>query len=128
MDLFSFTDLGPKPHVEHELAATDAEKPINLSKLVDAVDFFRPDVAKQIRKVGQEPRLHNKQWEYGLQLEAIDRYGKKGGRFAGLGSGCERTIPILCDVAGELTVTDLYGAKGAWGDASRRPDEIWPEK
>lgn len=123
----SFMELSfGKPHVDHELPAVDATKPLNLSKLVDAVDFFRADVIEHLRRVGQEPRLHNKQWEYALQLEAIKRYGKPGGRYAGLGSGCELTIPVVAEHAGELTVTDLYGAPGAWNDASRRPDQLWP--
>jgi SAM-dependent methyltransferase len=127
MDLLSFTDLSPAPHVDHELAAVDVSRPVSVCKLVDAVDFFRPEVIAQIRRIGQEPRLHNKQWEYALQLEACERYAPRGGRFAGLGSGCELTIPLLAQIAGELTVTDLYGAPGAWGDAARRPDQIWPD-
>ncbi len=128
MDLLSWTDLARSAKVEHELPAVDVSQRISLSKIVDAVDFFRPDVIEHLRHVGQEPRLHNKQWEYAQQLEAKKRYLPPGGRIAGLGCGCETTIPLMAEGASEFVVTDLYGAKGAWGDASRRPDEVWPEQ
>lgn len=126
MDLLSFTDFAREAKVEHELAAVDVSGQISLCKVVDAVDFFRPSVIEHLRCVGQEPRLHNKQWEYAQQLEAKKRYFRPGGRIAGLGCGCETTIPMMAEGAEEFVVTDLYGAKGAWGDASRRPDDLWP--
>lgn len=127
MDLLSWTDLAKARSVAHELKAVDVSSPLSLCKLVDAVDFFRPDVIAHLRRIGQEPRLHNKQWEYALQLEAKQRYAKKGARIAGLGCGCETTIPLMSQDAEEFVVTDLYGARGAWGDAARRPDDLWPE-
>ena len=45
----------------------------------------------------------------------------------GLGCGFEATIPNMAKAADEVTVTDLYGLEGAWHNAHKRPDEVWPE-
>jgi SAM-dependent methyltransferase len=45
----------------------------------------------------------------------------------GLGCGCEITLPPLSEGADEVIATDLYGRKGAWDVAQRRPDEVFPQ-
>lgn len=109
------------------VSPVDRSQPIPIAKLVDAVDFFRPEIVAHIERTGEAPRMHNKQWEYAMLLEARKRYAADARRIAGLGCGCEPTLPLIAEGADELVATDLYGAPGAWGDASRRPDEVWPE-
>jgi SAM-dependent methyltransferase len=112
--------------IQRETPPIDPAVPIPLCKLVDAVDFFRPEFVAHLARIGQSPRLHNKQWEYAQVLEARARCAPNARRLAGLGCGCEMTIPVLCEGADEFVATDLYGAPGAWKDASRRPDQVWP--
>lgn len=126
MNPFRFWSLGRTDAVQPVVAPVDASVPIPVSKLVDAVDFFRPEIIAHIERVGESPRMHNKQWEYAMVLEARKRHAPDAKRLVGLGCGCEATIPALCDGADEYVATDLYGARGAWKNAARRPDEVWP--
>lgn len=96
-------------------------------KLADAIDFFRPELMTQIRRLGQQPRFHTKQWEYAQLLETAARFAPKARAMVGLGCGVEPTIPYLAAAADEVVATDLYGMPGAWKNAKTRPDEVWPE-
>ncbi len=106
--------------------AVDLSTPLPLSKVVDALDFFRPEVVAQIARTGEAPRMHNKQWEYAMVLEARRRLAPNARRIVALGAGCEPSLPLLAEGAEELVATDLYGAEGAWGDAAQRPDRVYP--
>ena len=101
--------------------------PYSTAKLCDALDFFRPEVIDWIRAVGEEPRLHNKQWEYAQVLEARKRYAPNAKRLVGLGCGIDAIIPKLAETAELVTATDLYGRPGAWKAAQQRPDEFYPQ-
>ncbi len=96
-------------------------------KVCDALDFFRPEIVENIRRVGEEPRFHAKQWEYAQLLEAKRRLAPNAKTLVGVGCGCEPTIPLLAEGADEIICTDLYGMPGAWDVASRRPDEVFPQ-
>jgi len=106
--------------------ATGQSAPIPCCKLIDAVDFFRPEMVDHIRRIGEEPRFHSKQWEYAMLLEAHRRYAADARCLVGLGCGCELSIPAICEGAEQVITTDLYGKKGVWNTAARRPDECWP--
>src|SRR5262245_13879295 len=108
------------------LPPVDQSLPIPCCKLIDAVDFFRPEIVEHVRRIGEEPRFHSKQWEYAMLLETRRRYAAGARRLVGLGCGCELSIPAMCEGAEEVIITDLYGKKGAWNTAARRPDERWP--
>jgi SAM-dependent methyltransferase len=95
-------------------------------KLCDAADFFRPELIAQLKRVGEAPRLHGKQWELAQLLECWDRYGKPGGTAVGLGCGCEPTLPLLAASAGEVIATDLYDVSSAWSTARHTPEKAFP--
>jgi SAM-dependent methyltransferase len=96
-------------------------------KLADAMDFFHPHTIEHITSVGEHPRFHCKQWEFAQLLEVRRRYAPTAKRMIGLGVGCEKTLPLLAEGAEEVIATDRYDAYGDWEEASRRPDEVYPE-
>ena len=95
-------------------------------KLCDAIDFFRLELMTQIRRIGQEPRFHTKQWEYAQLLETVRQLAPNAETMVGLGCGVEPTIAYLAESAKELVTTDLYGMPGAWKYAQSRPDQVFP--
>ena len=101
--------LGRTNAIQAVLSPSETSERISVCKINDAVDFFRPEVIAHIRRVGEEPRLHGKQWEYAQVLEARERYAPNARRILGLGCGREATIPVLCEGAEEFVASDLYG-------------------
>ncbi|MCK6586266.1 MAG: class I SAM-dependent methyltransferase [Polyangiaceae bacterium] len=102
-------------------------RPWSPCKLCDAMDFFRPGFVEHMARVGELPWFHAKQWEYFQLLETRRVYAPNARVLVGLGCGCELTIPPLAEGAEEVIATDLYGRKGAWDVAQRRPDEVYPQ-
>ena len=98
---------------------TDQSAPITCCKLIDAVDFLRPEMVEHMRRIGEEPRFHSKQWEYAMLLETRRRYAADARCLVGLGCGCELSIPAICEGAEQVITTDLYGKKGAWNPSQR---------
>lgn len=102
-------------------------RPWTPCKNADALDFFRPELVEHIRAVGEEPRMHCKQWEYAQLLEVRRRVAPDARRLVGLGCGCEKTIPLVGAGAERVTVTDLYDRDEAWDVARRDPRQAFPE-
>jgi len=97
------------------------------SKLCDAIDFWNPSIVAQIRSMGQQPRFHTKQWEYAQLLECAARFAPSVDTMVGLGCGVEPTIVRLAANTKQIVTTDLYGMPGAWKNAAKRRDELWPD-
>jgi SAM-dependent methyltransferase len=93
-------------------------------KLCDAGDWFGRELPFLIQSELRElPRLHRKQWEFGMILRALHAEAllHRGSRGLSMGGGRERLLYAVADHVDRLMVTDLYGGGSDWEEA--RTDE-----
>ncbi|TYR36454.1 class I SAM-dependent methyltransferase [Mesorhizobium microcysteis] len=105
----------------------------NLQKVADAYDWFDPAIDYILREVLQAtPMMGNRRsWEFAMIYLALHCHGalKQDSRGLGLGVGTERLIYALANVAGSLSVTDLYGMADGWkGVQTTNPQELLRKK
>jgi FkbM family methyltransferase len=102
--------------------------PIPFNKLCELEDFADPELAATIREVCayKIPHLgegypkgseHRKDWEVGMAVRALDRFGALGpdARVLGVGAGREDTVFYLTRRARQVFATDRYLIPGEWG-------------
>ena len=92
----------------------------SLSKICDAADWFDAELTDVIlNELEETPRLHRKQWEFGMIFLALKKLGMITPESNGLsmGGGNERVLYSLARRIKKLTVTDLYEAETSWDTA-----------
>lgn len=92
----------------------------SLSKICDAADWFDQELIDVITKELEEtPRLHRKQWEFGMIFLALKKLGMITPESRGLsmGGGNERVLYSLARKIKKLFVTDLYESDTSWDTA-----------
>jgi hypothetical protein len=94
------------------------------SKVCDAADWFRPEIADIIQSELQEiPRFHRKQWEFAMIFHALKESGFLHDRSKGLsmGSGRELLLYAIARRVAHLAATDLYDPQTLW-DCAKTSD------
>jgi len=92
----------------------------NLSKVCDAADWFDPEMIDVlINELEETPRLHRKQWEFGMIFLTLKKLGMISPEKTGLsmGGGNERVLYSIARRIKKLTVTDLYETETSWDTA-----------
>jgi SAM-dependent methyltransferase len=113
----------------------------NLSKICDAADWFDSELIDVlINEIEETPRLHRKQWEFGMIFLTLKKLGMIDAGKTGLsmGGGNERVLYSIARRIKKLTVTDLYESETSWDTArtnnadkfirSDKPFEVDDEK
>jgi SAM-dependent methyltransferase len=91
-----------------------------LSKICDAADWFDPELLNVIiNELEETPRLHRKQWEFGMIFLTLQKLGMITPEKTGLsmGGGNERVLYSIARKIKKLIVTDLYEMETSWDTA-----------
>lgn len=80
-----------------------------ISQMCTAAQMHEPFYAEVCRLMGEEPKLHRKQWEFVYILRSLDYHGvlKPGARGLGFGVGVEPLSSIFANAGCEIVATDL---------------------
>lgn len=92
----------------------------SLSKICDAADWFDPELIDVITtELEETPRLHRKQWEFGMIFLTLKKLGMitPDSRGLSMGGGNERVLYSLARRIKKLSVTDLYESDTSWDTA-----------
>lgn len=92
----------------------------NLSKVCDAADWFDSELLDVlINELEETPRLHRKQWEFGMIFLTLKKLGmiSPGKTGLSMGGGNERVLYSIARRIKKLTVTDLYESETSWDTA-----------
>jgi SAM-dependent methyltransferase len=80
-----------------------------VSQVCTQAQFQSPEYRQWCRRIGEEPRLHRKQWEFCYILQALDVAGMlaPGRRGVGYGVGEEPLPSLMAAIGCEILATDL---------------------